>query len=673
MQVINIFIATVVLGTLLTALTARSRKLSGAIGVLSVTIITAILLYVAYRVFTLGPRTLMHPLMSLPTIGAQLSISVDHLSAIFLVLIGLVSFFGTLYSYRYMDIYPHQSLVRFYPFLILFIAGMIGVVVVTDMFFFYVFWEFMTLTSYFLVVYEKEDQDILQAGLKYFVMTHVGTAAMLIGTILLQAEVGSFAFLRLRDAMAVMIVGSPIKLSVILALFLLGFGTKAGMFPVGTWLPDAHPAAPSGVSAMLSGVMIKMGIYGFLRLFFFLLPVSNQTFGFGVVIAAFGTISLFMGTISALVQHDSKRLLAFHSIGQIGYILLGLGTGLAFLKINPVLSAIATMAAIYHVINHSMFKSLLFLNAGSIFYKTGTRDLNRLGGLYSVMPATAWMTLVASFSIAGIPPFNGFISKWLIYQTTIIGGIKLPVFIFFGLVAIFISSVTLASFLKFFSTSFGGSLGKKLASQLRPGIDVPFSMRLSQYALALFCLLLGLFPWVPLRLMYPVFGESLFGTTLPPLQQIFGNSRFGLVPVLGGGESGAWFPVTGFLVLTGCLLVALIISRLGRAGSRTVPVWSCGEVYETDEIRYRAGSFYIPLVAYFERLVYPELATHKIQRPGRAYKGLDFDKVFYYPFVDFLLLFSQKFRRTHVGIPQAYLLYQVIGIAALVAIMIWLS
>ncbi len=673
MQAINIIIATVILGTLLTAVTARSRKLCGAIGVVSVSVIAATLLYVAYRVFTLGTRTLAEPLMSLPTIGAQLSVSVDHLSAIFLVLIALVSFFGTLYSYRYMDIYPHQSLVRFYPFLILFIGGMIGVVTVTDMFFFYVFWEFMTLTSYFLVVFEKEDHDILQAGLKYFVMTHVGTAAMFVGTILLQTEVGSFAFLRLRDAMAVMTVGSPIKLSIILALFLLGFGTKAGMFPVGTWLPDAHPAAPSGVSAMLSGVMIKMGIYGFLRLFFFLLPVSDQTFWFGIVIAAFGVISLFMGTISAVVQHDAKRLLAFSSIGQIGYILLALGTGLAFMQINPVISAIATMAAIYHMINHSMFKSLLFMTAGSILYKTGDRDLNKIGGLYAALPSTAWVTLIAVFAIAGMPPLNGFVSKWLIYQVTILGGIRLPVFLFFGLVAIFISSVTLATLLKYFSTAFGGTMSKKMQARIRGGYDVPLSMRVAQYLPAIACVLLGLFPWVPLSIIAPALASSELGTSLPTLATLFGNSHYGLAPVLNGVQSGVWFPLTGFLVLSGCLLGALIISRLGRAETRTVPVWGGGEVYEADETRYRAGSFYIPLASYFERLVYPEMPSHKLQRPDRVYRGLDFDKVVYYPFVDFLFFFSKKFRLTHVGIPQAYLLYQVLGIVALVIIMVWLS
>jgi len=409
-----------------------------------------------------------------------------------------------------------------------------------------------------------------------------------------------------------------------------------------------------------------------------LLPFSNHSFAWGIVIAAFGAISLFMGTVSALLQHDSKRLLAFHSIGQIGYILLGIGTGLAFIKINPALSMVATLAGIYHLVNHAMFKGLLFLNAGSILYKTGTRDLNKLGGLYSRMPGTAWVTLIAAFSIAGIPPFNGFVSKWLIYQTTIIGGIRIPVFIFFGLVAIFISSVTLASFIKFFSASFSGTISKKLDNSLRPGLDVPFSMGLSQNILAVFCVLLGIFPWIPLQLIHVGLTGSEYGITPPELADIFGTSILRLAPVIGTpvigqGASGVWFPIVGFFVFGGCLLLAYVISRIGKPATRTVPLWNCGEVYGSDEVRYRAESYYLPLVSKLEHLIYPELPTVHLKRPQRIYKGLDFDQLFYYPLVDLVMRFSQKFRRTHVGIPQAYMLYQVIGIIVLLAIVFWIS
>jgi hydrogenase-4 component B len=417
-----------------------------------------------------------------------------------------------------------------------------------------------------------------------------------------------------------------------------------------------------------------MGVYGFLRLFFFLLPFSNLSMAYGIIIAAFGTLSLFMGTISALMQHDTKRLLAFHSIGQIGYILLGIGTGLAFLQTNPVLSAVATMAGIYHVLNHAAFKGLLFLNAGSILYKTGTRDLNQLGGLYSVMPATAWVTLIASLSIAGMPPFNGFVSKWLIYQVTIIGGVQSPVFIFFGLLAIFISSVTLASFVKFFSCSFGGKMGKKLEARLRPGFEVPFSMRFSQNVLALLCLLLGVFPWVPIHFILKSLTGSEYGAALPQYMDAFGGSFLGLNLGMGGVErSGVWLPIVGVLVFGICLFLAFTLSRLGKAGTRNVPLWTCGEVYEPDEVRYRAGSFYLPFVSRFEHMVSLGLPSIHLRRPDRIYRGLDFDQLIYYPFVDWFIRLSQNFRRTHLGIPQAYMLFQVVGIVLVGVAVFWLS
>ncbi len=670
---LNALIVTVLAGILLIAIFARSRRICGLIGVVTVGVITGIISYISYRVFTVGPLTLPEPIFSIPALGADFSIGVDYLSAVFLLLIGGLSFLGTLYSYRYMDHYATQSLARFYHCLILFIVGMIGVVCLTDLFFFFVSWEFMTLSSYFLVTYEKEDPVNLRAGFKYFLMTHIGTAAMFIGALILQTEVGSFAFSRLGESMAGMMGTSPVKLSIILGLFLLGFGTKAGMFPVGTWLPDAHPAAPSGVSAMLSGVMIKMGIYGIFRFFFFLLPPSSYSVAFGIVIGALGAISIFMGTISALLQHDSKRLLAFHSIGQIGYILLGLGTGLVFLRGYPALAITATLGGMLHVFNHALFKGLLFLNAGSILYKTGTRDLNKLGGLYFSMPLTAWTTLIASFSIAGLPPFNGFISKWLIYETTILGGVQNPLFILFGLIAIFISTVTLASFIKFFTTAFSGEMDKTLANNLLPGIDVPFSMQLPQVILAFSCLFFGIFPWIPLKMMYWSLTGSAFGSHLPALNDIFGSSILGLTVSPGWPLVGSWLPIPGVILMSGCFLLAFWISRMARPVRRTVPLWTCGEVFEPKEIRFPAENYYVPLVSRFEGLIYPESPLDRIKSPQKIYRGLDLDEVLYYPTADLVVRFFQKFRKSHVGTPQVYLLYQVIGILILVAAMlIWL-
>ena len=206
-------------------------------------------------------------------------------------------------------------------------------------------------------------------------------------------------------------------------MIFLGFLVKAGGFPFGMWwLPDAHPAAPSPVSALLSGAMIKLGLYGILRVFLSLMPPGPWLLPWGFVIATFGTLSLFFGTMAALVQLDSKRLLAYHSIGQVGYMLLGFGLGLALLERDPALAAVAIVAGLFHLLNHACFKGLLFLNAGMFEVVTGERDLNRLGGLNKVVPLTAACTIVASLSIAGLPPFNGFSSKWLLYHASVWSG-----------------------------------------------------------------------------------------------------------------------------------------------------------------------------------------------------------------------------------------------------------
>ena len=348
--------------------------------------------YTAIAVLLHGPIE-SGPLFVVPTIGAALTLHVDALSAVFLLVIAFLSVWAMLYSIEYMLPYRNEDLRRYYPFFLLFVLGMLGVVVSWDMFFFFMFWEFMTLASYVLVVFEKDSPVNLRAGLKYFLMTHVATVLMFVAAIVLwRVGGGSFGFGAMRSSLQAL-EGRPIQ-HLVLALFFLGFATKAGLFPMGDWLPDAHPAAPSGVSAMLSGVMIKMGVYGLVRIFVGMLPISHASLVWGGIIASAGALSLFVGTLTALVQTDAKRLLAFHSIGQMGYICLGVGMGIAFLPISAPVAAVALMAGLYHMINHACFKGLLFLNAGSIVYRGGTRDLNRLGGLGRFMPVTAATALV---------------------------------------------------------------------------------------------------------------------------------------------------------------------------------------------------------------------------------------------------------------------------------------
>jgi hydrogenase-4 component B len=334
------FIAILLTGLILTVCAYRNKRLSALTAVLTLFILSCIVLAVSLSVFITGIPFTESKIFSLPSqFGAELNIRLDRLSALFAMLIAVVTLLAGVYSIKYMDIYEEEKPIRFYPFLILFFAGMIGVVSVSDLFFFLVFWEFMTLTSYFLVIFEKDEPQVLKAGFKYFLMTHIGTAFMIIASLMLQAHAGSFSFDAIAAAMAKLSAENPLTLNIILAMFFLGFATKAGVFPFGTWLPDAHPAAPSGVSAILSGVMIKIGIFGMLRVFLFMLPLSGITSGWGIAIASFGTLSIIMGNTGALLQDDYKRLFAFSSIGQIGYIMLAFG-------LSPLLSRPSRMVVV---------------------------------------------------------------------------------------------------------------------------------------------------------------------------------------------------------------------------------------------------------------------------------------------------------------------------------------
>ena len=378
-------------------------------------------------------------------------------------------------------------------------------------------------------------------------------------------------------------------------LFFLGFATKAGILPMGDWLPDAHPVAPSGMSATLSGVLVKLGIYGLVRLFCSFLVPSPSLRIWGIVLALAGTASLFVGTLTALRQTDTKRLMAFHTIGQIGYICLGLGIGAYCLAAYPLLASIGLAGAILHAVNHACFKSCLFLGAGSVLYRTGTRDMDQLGGLARSMPYTAGSTTVASLSIAGVPPFNGFTSKWLIISGCILAGRRFPLFLVLGLVALFISVATLASFLKVLGAVFLGKADENL------GIDeVPISMIVPQVVLAGFCVVLGVFPQLALRFIghavESVSGIAASAVDVTPLWGGLSLIRWDAGRVLVAGRDSG-----GLAILA---LLAYGIQRAGEGQVRSVPVWYCGEEHAPATVRYPASSFYLPFKHAFQG-VYP--------------------------------------------------------------------
>jgi hydrogenase-4 component B len=420
---------------------------------------------------------------------------------------------------------------------------------------------------------------------------------------------------------------------------------------MGDWLPDAHPVAPSGMSATLSGVLVKLGIYGLVRLFASLLAPSPSLHVWGIVVALAGTASLFVGTLTALRQTDTKRLMAFHTIGQIGYICLALGVGTYCRDAIPSLAAICLAGAILHAVNHACFKSCLFLGAGSVLYRTGTRDMDKLGGLAGFMPYTAGSTTIASLSIAGVPPFNGFTSKWLIVCGCILAGLRFPLFLVLGLVALFISVVTLASFLKVLGAVFLGKVDESLTTT-----EVPASMVVPQAVLAALCVLLGVLPQAALG----VIGRAVEGLTGVPGSAVAAGSWWRGISLVDGVAVAFWWPLAVLAGLGVLTLLCYGIQRVAAAKVRSVPVWYCGEVHAPATVRYPASSFYLPFKHAFQG-VYPAARLPVPRMPAFVRRLLDLDRWLYRPAAHAVEKAADGVSRTHVGTPQIYLLWIVIG------------
>jgi len=597
---------------------------------------------------------------------AQLHFRIDALSAFFVFMIAILVTGSALYSIGYLDHYRHDSLRRyFFPFPI-FVAGMLAVVTVADWFWFLVFWEVMTLASYFLVIFENDKKENLSAGFIYFFMTHLTSAGLMVAVMFLSNRTGSFAFSALPQLMGSL---NPFALHLLLLVFFIAFGTKAGMYPFGVWLPAAHPAASASISALLSGIMIKIGVYGLLRVFLWTLPVPNAVSTiWGSIIAAFGIISMVVGTLRALGEHDCKRLLAQSSIGQMGYILMGLGLGLVFLNYNPVFGVIALIGCLYHILNHACFKSLLFFNTGSLLFRTGTRNLDRMGGMIKLMPITAGCAIVGALSIAGIPPFNGFVSKWLLYQSAILGK-PASVYLLYAVIAIFMSTVTLAYFVKYLGTAYLGTLPERFHNS---PAGSPKSMEIVQLLLAAACFLLGIFP-APIILMLLRVLQPALGTASAALMQ----GALGALPWQGvtlsqnGSTITAVSPVVILLALAVCAAVTYAIYRSVSVASRPASIWNCGEVVSDEAVRYRASSFYKP----FRNLIHPVFWKPKwpqLSPPQPLARSLDFDRWLYFPIGSAFVRIGRTFSRIHNGVPQLYLLWQVIGLVLSIVLVFWL-
>lgn len=422
---------------------------------------------------------------------AHFVLRLDPLAALMVAVISLLALVAWVYGLAYVREYAGRGVGAMGFFMNAFIASMILVVVADNGFWFLIFFEMMSLASYFLVVFDQDEESVA-AGFLYFLVAHAGSVLIMAAFFILANHAGSFDFAAMRAAP----LSAPLD-SVVFLLGFLGFGAKAGMIPLHIWLPRAHPAAPSHASALMSGVMIKIGVFGIVKVGIDLLGASAgpSMLGWGLLVLAFGGVSSVLGVVYALAEHDIKKLLAYHSVENIGIILLGVGTGMIGLALHqPVVAVLGLMAGLYHLVNHAVFKGLLFLGAGSVIFRMHGKDMEEMGGLARTMPWTAASFLIGALAISAIPPLNGFVSEWYTYQALFAAALDgTPLVKFAAPIAAVLLALTGAlavmCFVKAYGVMFAGTPRSPRAENAR---EVPAPMVAGMVVLALACVALGL-------------------------------------------------------------------------------------------------------------------------------------------------------------------------------------
>jgi formate hydrogenlyase subunit 3/multisubunit Na+/H+ antiporter MnhD subunit len=548
--------------------------------------------------------TLTLPL-GLPWLGAHFRL--DALAAFFLVVVNLGGAAASLYGLGYgrHEPAPHRVLCFFAAFL----AGMNLVVLADDAFTFLLSWEFMSLASWALVMAHHRDRDNVRAGYIYLIMASFGTLALLLAFGLLAGPDGAYGFAAIRAA-----EHGPGIAALVLALVLLGAGSKAGLVPLHVWLPLAHPAAPSHVSALMSGVMTKVAVYGFVRVIFDLL--GEPSWWAGMIVLALGGATAVLGVLYALMQHDLKRLLAYHTVENIGIIFIGLGLALAF-QTNGMsgAAALALTAALFHVLNHSLFKSLLFFGAGAVLTATGERDMERLGGLIHRMPYTSFAFLVGCVAISALPPLNGFVSEWLTFQAILQSpelpqwGLKIMVPAVGALLALS-AALAAACFVKAFGVTFLGRPRTIAAEQAR---DVDRFSLAAMFFFAALCLVAGVVPGFVVDGLAPV-TLALLGERMPVQASV---PWLSIVPIAESRSSYNGALIFVFIAVS-ALLAAVVIHRFASRTVRRAPAWDCGTPDPSPMTQYTAGSFAQPIRRVFGTLVFRARERVEMPPPGDA-------------------------------------------------------
>jgi hydrogenase-4 component B len=548
----------------------------------------------------------------------------------------------------------------------LFLISLLLVVTAYNGIYFLFAWEIMSLSSLFLVIFEHQKSQIIKSGFIYFVMTHAATAFILLSFLLLYQSTGSFDFetIRLRsEAIPLMIK------TIIFLCMIVGFGTKAGIVPFHIWLPRAHSAAPSHVSALMSGVMIKIGIFMFFRMFLDIIPGAPLWLGYTILII--GAISSILGVLYALSEHDIKRLLAYHSIENIGIILLGLGSGLIFISLDkPSLAMLAITAGLFHTLNHAVFKALLFLGAGSVISQTHTRNIEKYGGLIKLMPYTAIFFLVGAVAISGLPPFNGFASEWLTFQSLFSGITASAMFIksafIFGAACLaFTGGLAAACFVKAFGITF---LARSRSIESENAREVSHPLLISMGMLATLCLVFGVFSsFVVTQLQLIIKNLSVFGKSISVLTstgislQVNQNSAHLNMSVV-------------LLVMAVAIALAFglvfALSRKQKVAIRTV--WSCGYTYPlAPRMEITATAFSRSLILIFKGIFQPS-KQHEIEYVDADMRYFSKSKTvtlgivnvyeiyIYHPMNNLMHYISRQIKKIQSGNVNQYLLYMFI-------------
>lgn len=582
-------------------------------------------------------------------------VAIDSLSALFLFPIFVLSAIASLYGMEYLvPFFGKKPIGLLCFFFNLLIVSMVVLVIARNVVLFLLAWELMSVSSFFLVMFEGEREDARKAGLTYLIAAHVGTAFLLVMFILLKSQGQSFDFTQFS-------AGEGILPSIIFLLAIIGFGTKAGFIPLHIWLPQAHPAAPSHVSAVMSGVMIKTGIYGLIRVLTFL---GTPCAWWGYLLIIIGIISGVLGVLFALAQHDLKRLLAYHSIENIGIIAIGLGFGVLGISINNIsLIVLGFTGALLHVVNHAFFKGLLFLGAGTILHAAGTREIDVLGGLLKKMPITGVCFLIGSAAICGLPPLNGFISEFLIYfaafksifGSTTVFLIALTVIASLAL----IGGLAAACFTKVFGIIF---LGEYRSTPSQPIHEGGLAMKIAMVSLSVICVLIG----AAAPVILSVFKHVLVDVTGMPAFVLEENMLSAKMPLV-------YIVCVSFCLFAGvCLVFLLRRNLLRRRKVEKSVTWDCGYARPICRMQYTASSFVQPLTDFFHTVLrskreYPRIEEYFPRKASFETHTPDiFQCGFYQPLFENIYHLILRLRWFQHGRLQIYILYILVSLLLLI-------